>query len=36
MMQPIVQKMSLKDMMQVSAYAASLNPPAAVSTRAAN
>ena len=35
MMQPIVQKMSVKDMMQVSAFLASLNPPAATTTRAA-
>jgi cytochrome c553 len=35
LMTPIVAKMSLKDMMYVSAYAASLNPPAATTTRAA-
>ena len=35
LMTPIVQKMSLADMMNVSAYAASLNPPAATTTRAA-
>ncbi len=35
LMTPIVAKMSLTDMMNVSAYAASLNPPAATTTRAA-
>ena len=35
LMTPIVQKMSLKDIMQVSAFIASLNPPAATTTRAA-
>ena len=35
LMTPIVAKMSLKDMMYVSAYAASLNPPASAATRAA-
>jgi cytochrome c553 len=35
LMTPIVAKMSLKDMMYVSAYAASLNPPATTTTRAA-
>jgi cytochrome c553 len=34
LMTPIVAKMPLKDMMYVSAYAASLNPPAATTTRA--
>ena len=34
LMTPIVAKMSLKDMMNVSAYAASLNPPASTTTRA--
>ena len=35
LMTPIVAKMSLNDIMNVSAYAASLNPPAATTTRAA-
>ena len=35
LMTPVVTKMSLKDMMYVSAYAASLNPPASTTTRAA-
>jgi cytochrome c553 len=34
LMTPIVAKMSLEDMMYVSAYAASLNPPVSTTTRA--